>query len=109
MKPMRAMCALRAMRTIRRWATLLAGAVFSAVAFAQAPNASGEVTKLDKAGSRIEIRHGEIKALDMPPMRMVFRVREPKLLDAVAVGDKVRFTAEKIDGQYVVTAISKAP
>ena len=76
-------------------------------ALAQAGNATGEVTKVDKAGGRIEIRHGEIKALDMPPMRMVFRVREPKLLDGVAVGDKVRFTAEKIDGQFTVTAIGK--
>ncbi|MBL8842760.1 MAG: copper-binding protein, partial [Planctomycetes bacterium] len=41
----------------------------------------GEVTKIDKAAGRIEIRHGEIKALDMPPMRMVFRVREPRMLE----------------------------
>lgn len=82
----------------------LAGAVA-----AQAPNASGEVTKIDKAAGRVEIRHGEIKALDMPPMRMVFRVRDAKMLDGLAVGDKVRFTAEKVDGQFTVTAISKAP
>lgn len=91
-----------------------AGAVAVALAaampaFAQAPNASGEVTKIDKAAGRIEIRHGEIKSLDMPPMRMVFRVREPRLLDGLAVGDKVRFTAEKVEGQFTVTAISKAP
>jgi len=80
-----------------------------APALAQGANASGEVTKIDKAGGRLEIRHGEIKALDMPPMRMTFRVREPRLLEGLAVGDKVRFTAEKVDGQFTVTAISKAP
>lgn len=90
------------------------GAVAAALAvtvtaMAQAPNASGEVTKIDKAAGRVEIRHGEIKALDMPPMRMVFRVREPRLLEGLAVGDKVRFTAEKVEGQFTVTAISKAP
>ena len=75
---------------------------------AQTPQATGEVTKLDKTNSRITLRHGEIKNLDMPPMTMTFRVREGKLLDSVAVGERVRFTAEKLDGNYVVTALSKA-
>ena len=78
------------------------------VAGAQAPVASGEITKIDKPGARVTIRHGEIKHLDMPPMTMVFRVREPRLLEGVAVGDHVRFNAEKIDGNYTVTALSKA-
>ncbi|MBL8341881.1 MAG: copper-binding protein [Rubrivivax sp.] len=94
---------------MKRIVAFLAALGVAALASAQAPNASGEVTKIDKAGNRIELRHGEIKALDMPPMRMIFRVRDPKLLDGLAVGDKVRFTAEKADGQYVVSAISKAP
>jgi Cu/Ag efflux protein CusF len=94
---------------MKRLSVFLATAAVAAAAFAQAPNAAGEVTKIDKAGNRIELKHGEIKALDMPPMRMVWRVRDPKLLDGLAVGDKVRFTAEKADGQYVVSAISKAP
>jgi len=91
--------------------TCAAAAAAAAVglARAQGANASGEVTKIDKAGGRLEIRHGGIKSLDMPPMRMTFRVREPRLLEGVAVGDKVRFTAEKVDGQFTVTAISKAP
>jgi Cu/Ag efflux protein CusF len=90
---------------------MLAGAAALAAAAlvqAQGASASGEVTKIDKAASRIEIRHGEIKALDMPPMRMAFRVRDAKMLDGLAVGDKVRFTAEKADGQFTVTSISKA-
>jgi len=76
---------------------------------AAAQDASGEVTKLDKTQGRITLRHGEIRNLDMPPMTMVFRVSDPKLLEAVAVGDKVRFSAEKIGGHYTVTAIAKAP
>jgi Cu(I)/Ag(I) efflux system periplasmic protein CusF len=66
------------------------------------------VTKLDKAGGRVTLKHGELKALDMPPMTMSFRVRDAKLLDGVIVGDRVRFTAEKLDGQYTVTALTKA-
>lgn len=87
----------------------LAAATLSVAAWAQAATAAGEVTKLDKAGGRVTLKHGELKALDMPPMTMVFRVRDGKLLDGVAVGDRVRFTAEKLDGLYTVTALSKAP
>ena len=69
----------------------------------------GEVLKIDKAQGKITLRHGELKGLDMPPMTMVFRVGSPAMLDAVAVGDRVRFDAAKVGGNYTVTAINKAP
>ena len=78
-------------------------------AFAQAPTSDGEVQKIDKAQGRITLRHGAIKSLDLPPMTMAYRVRDSHLLDAVTVGDTVRFAAAKVDGQYTVTAIVKAP
>ncbi|MEI8031198.1 MAG: copper-binding protein [Comamonadaceae bacterium] len=65
--------------------------------------AQGEVRKIDKDTGKITIRHGEIKNLDMPPMTMVFRVREPALLGKVRLGDKVRFTAISDGGALVVT------
>lgn len=72
--------------------------------------ASGEVRRIDKAQSKITLRHGEIKSLDMPPMSMVFQVRDSALLDAVKVGDKVLFAAAKdADGSLIVTAIKPAP
>ena len=70
---------------------------------------AGEVTKLDMAGGRITLKHGEIRNLDMPPMTMTFRARDAKLLDGVNVGDRVRFAADRIDGQYTLTALTKAP
>ena len=87
-------------------ATLVA---LAAMNIAWAQDTDGEVRKIDKAQSKITLKHGEIKNLDMPPMTMVFRLKDAKLLDRVAVGDKVRFAAEKIDGNYVVTQITKAP
>ena len=38
-------------------------------------------------------------------MTMVFQVKDPAMLDQVKAGDKVRFQAEKIGGQYTVTKI----
>ncbi len=76
---------------------------------AQPATADGEVTKIDRAQARVTLKHGELKALDMPAMTMAWRVADPRLLDGLAVGDRVRFTAAKVNGSYVVTNLSKAP
>jgi Cu/Ag efflux protein CusF len=64
-----------------------------------------EVRKVDKAAGKLTLKHGEIKSLDMPPMTMVFQLKDPALLDRVKAGDKVRFVAQKIDAAYVITEI----
>ena len=69
------------------------------------PTAEGEVRKVDKATGKISLRHGDIKNLDMPPMSMVFQVKDPALLNNVKAGDKVRFTADQINGDYTVMSI----
>ena len=94
---------------MKRLFVFTAAALLVLGVWAQTPTATGEVTKLDKAGGRVTLKHGEIKNLDMPPMTMVYRVSNPRLLDELAVGSRVRFTAEKVDGQYTVTSVSKAP
>ena len=94
---------------MKRVAVFLAAALLAQGAFAQAATTTGEVTKLDKSAGKVTLKHGEIKNLDMPPMTMVFRVSNPRWLDDLAVGNRVRFTAEKVDGQYTVTSVSKAP
>lgn len=76
---------------------------------APTPQSDGEVRKLDKEQGKVTLRHGPLENLGMPAMTMVFKVADPKLLDALNVGDKVRFTAEKVNGAYVVTAIQPAP
>ena len=73
-----------------------------------APLADGEVRKVDKAAGKITLRHGPIPSLDMPDMTMVFRVKDPAMLDQVKVGDRVRFAADKIGGQYTVVKIEPA-
>jgi Cu(I)/Ag(I) efflux system protein CusF len=67
--------------------------------------ADGEVRKIDKEARKVTIRHGPLPALDMPPMTMVFGVRDAAMLEQVQVGEKVRFVAEKIEGRFVVTRI----
>ena len=88
---------------MKRFVTLLAAATLSVAAWAQP--ADGEVKKIDKAQGKVTLKHGEIKNLDMPAMTMVFRVKDAKMLDGLAEGAKVKFAAEKVDGQYTVTDI----
>ncbi len=73
-----------------------------------APMTSAEVRKVDKEAKKITLKHGEIKNLDMPPMTMVFKVKDAAVLDKVQAGDKVMFSAEKVDGVYTVTLIEAA-
>lgn len=68
----------------------------------------GEVRKVDKDARKLTIRHGPLPALGMPTaMTMVYQVRDQAILDQVKAGDKIRFTAEKLDGQFAATRIER--
>jgi Cu(I)/Ag(I) efflux system periplasmic protein CusF len=67
--------------------------------------AQGEVRKIDKEAKKITIKHGEIKNLEMPPMTMVFQIKDAALLENLNLGDKIRFRAAKQGGNYIVTEI----
>jgi Cu(I)/Ag(I) efflux system periplasmic protein CusF len=69
------------------------------------PMTDGEVRKVDKDGGKLTLRHGEIRHMDMPPMTMVFRVRDKAMLDDVKAGDKVRFRVVDEAGTMVVTEL----
>ncbi|MDH4051769.1 MAG: copper-binding protein [Rubrivivax sp.] len=85
---------------------LALAALLSLPALAQSTDA--EVRKVDLAAGKITLKHGGVKSLDMPPMTMVFRVGNAKLLDGVAAGDRVKVDIAKVGGQYTVTALTKA-
>lgn len=70
--------------------------------------ADGEVRKVDREQGKVTLKHGPIAALDMPGMTMVFKVADPKLLDNLKQGDKVKFVADKVNGAITVTAIEVA-
>jgi Cu(I)/Ag(I) efflux system periplasmic protein CusF len=69
--------------------------------------AEAEVRKIDKEAKKVTLKHGPIKNLDMPGMTMVFQVRDAALFDKMAAGDKIMFTAEQLQGAFVVTGVEK--
>ncbi|MDH4174540.1 MAG: copper-binding protein [Betaproteobacteria bacterium] len=70
--------------------------------------ADGEIRKVDKDAGKLTIKHGAIPSMDMPPMTMVYRVKDPAMLDQVKPGDTVKFSMEKVGGQYMVTRLGVA-
>jgi Cu/Ag efflux protein CusF len=81
---------------------VLSGGALPKVTVAQSPMVNGQVTKIDESAGKITLKHGPIKKLDMNEgMTMVFRVQDPAI-------DKVRFDADRVDGQITLTKIEKA-
>ena len=74
----------------------------SATAPAADDMADAEVRKVDKDAAKLTLKHGEIKSLEMPPMTMVFKVKDKAMLDQLNAGDKIRFQAVNEAGKYTV-------
>src|SRR5262245_66487224 len=75
---------------------------------AQQTLADGEVTKVDESAGKITIKHGPIKKLNMDEgMTMVFKANDPAMLKQVKPGDKIKFDADNVNGQYTGTQIDK--
>jgi Cu/Ag efflux protein CusF len=83
-------------------------AVAPAVAFAAAKMSHGEVKKVDVSAGKLTIKHGQLENLGMDGMTMVFRVKDPAMLEQVAVGDKIDFVAEEVNGALTVTKLQKS-
>lgn len=78
------------------------------IAQAASAMADGEVRRIDKDAQKMTIKHGPIPSLDMPPMTMVYRVKDPAMLEQVKPGDKIRFTADKVGGAFTVMSLEPA-
>ena len=51
----------------------------------------GTIRRIDASGQKMTIKHEEIKELLMPPMTMVFRLKDPMWTVQFKVGDPIRF------------------
>jgi Cu/Ag efflux protein CusF len=87
--------------------------IISTIAFvslalpAVAQEVSGTVKKIDEAQGKLTIDHGPIKKLDMDAMSMVFRADDPAMLKGLKAGDKIKFDADRVNGQITVTKLQK--
>ena len=97
------------MRPIPSFILALALSVGSQSAVAQSELIDGQVMKVDQSASKITIKHGPAKRLGMDQgMTMVYKAQDPAMLKEVKAGDKVKFDADQVNGQFTVTKIEKA-
>lgn len=94
---------------MKRIALLILVVCAATPTWSQSPQpATGEVTRINSRAKEIVIRHDPIPHLAMGAMTMGFPVKDPAMLDAVKPGDKVRFVAEKVGDEAVITRIEVA-
>lgn len=65
----------------------------------------GTIKKINTEQGKISIRHGEIKNLDMPPMSMIFRVADAKMLEGLKPKQKIEFYVIDANGRMVIKKI----
>lgn len=76
---------------------------------AQSTMTDGLVIKIDRVAGKITIKHGPLKQFEMDEgMTMVYRADDPAILKNMRAGDKVKFVADRVNGQFTVTKIEKA-
>jgi Cu(I)/Ag(I) efflux system periplasmic protein CusF len=97
------------MRPILTLIFTLAVSIASQSAAAQSDMIDGQVTKVDQSAGKITIKHGPARRLGMESgMTMVYKAQDPTMLKAVKAGNKIKFDAEQVNGQYTVTKIELA-
>ena len=69
----------------------------------------GEVRRWDAATGKLTLRHSAIANLNMPAMTMVFQLKDKAAGDALSVGQRVRFHAEREGGALTITRIEAQP
>ena len=85
-----------------------ATALVMLVSAAEAQSIKGTVKKIDAEQGKLTIDHGPIKNLDMDSMTMVFRASDPAMLKGLKAGDKIKFDADRVNGQITVTKLQKS-
>lgn len=76
-------------------------------AAASAGLTDGEVRKVDLAAGKVTIKHGAMPKFDMPPMTMVYRAKDKAMLENLKPGDKIRFDADGVGGEFTVLRLEK--
>jgi len=86
---------------------IAASIVLTGAAAAQSMT-NGQVQKIDTEQGKVTLRHEAIKNLDMDSMTMVFRVQNPEMLKGLKAGDRVKFAADRVNGQITIIKMEKA-
>lgn len=73
-----------------------------------APLVAATVRKVDDATGKVTLDHETIPNIGMDAMTMAYKVQDPAMLKGLKPGEKVRFSADRVNGSIAVTRIQKA-
>jgi Cu(I)/Ag(I) efflux system protein CusF len=80
----------------------------AAPAAATAPiRATGTVAAVNAAQGTITLNHEPIPAIQWSAMTMEFKAEDPRILQGVAVGDRVAFELKSVSETNTVTMVQK--
>jgi Cu(I)/Ag(I) efflux system protein CusF len=80
----------------------------SQLSLSQEVLADGQIIKIDEQAGKIGLTHGPIQSLDMNEGgKDDFKVKDGLVFNALKVGDKIRFAAERVNGEPTITKIEK--
>jgi Cu(I)/Ag(I) efflux system protein CusF len=73
------------------------------------PLVTGEVVRIDEPAGKISIKHGAISTLNLNENGKTddFRPKDGLLFNALKMGDKIRFTAERTNGELTIVKVEK--
>ena len=72
---------------------------------ATSSDAHGFIKSIRPKHSKIVIAHSPIDKYGMPAMSMVFKVKDPKMLEGIKKGQEISFDVDNTDAGFVVTRI----
>jgi Cu(I)/Ag(I) efflux system protein CusF len=81
---------------MKRW--MLLGLLLLSIPAWAAEWVEGEVRRVDAANAKVTVKHGAIKDLKMPPMTMVFSLKDPEWVKLLKPGQAIRFQAKDLGG-----------
>jgi Cu(I)/Ag(I) efflux system periplasmic protein CusF len=77
--------------------------------FSQDVLADGQVVKIDERAGKITVTHGPIRGLGINESGRTdeFAVKDGLVFNALKEGDKIRFAAERVNGEPTITRLEK--
>ena len=71
--------------------------------------ADGQVVKIDEGAGKITVTHGPIQGIGINESGRTdeFAVKDGLVFNALKEGDKIRFAAERVNGEPTITRLEK--
>ena len=55
------------------------------------------------------LKHHALRNVGMAPMTMTFKAGDPRMIESLRVGDKVKVRVERVDGTLTIVKLVKRP